>query len=99
MAKTTNTPTRRDAAEAPHPLLDTKQVFSAQTQTELPKLLTTTETAQALGVSKRTLQELAAERKIAQIKFGRNVRFDPADIAAFIEANRLKAAGWKGSGK
>jgi excisionase family DNA binding protein len=59
------------------------------------KLLTTPEAASRLGVSKRTLQELAAERKIAQIKFGRNVRFDPADLEAFINSHRSLPTGWK----
>jgi excisionase family DNA binding protein len=60
------------------------------------RLLTTNEAAARLGISKRTIQELTASRKLAFIKFGRNVRFDPADLAAFTEKNRVKAIGWKG---
>ena len=60
------------------------------------RLLTTEEAADCLGIGKRTIQELIAERKITYIKFGRNVRFDPADLAAFTERNRVKAIGWKG---
>lgn len=63
------------------------------------KLLTTDEAAAFLHVSKRTVQELAAARKLAFVKFGRNVRFDPADLAAFAEANKVKAIGWKGGAK
>ena len=62
-------------------------------------LLTTPEAAQRLGVSKRTIQELAAERKIGFIKFGRNIRFSRADLDAFIEANRVKPIGWKSATK
>jgi hypothetical protein len=36
-----------------------------------------------------------AERKIGFIKIGRNIRFDRADIARFIEANRTLPVGWK----
>ena len=59
------------------------------------KLLTTPEAAAALGVSKRTVQELVAARKLAQIKFGRNVRFDLADLERFAESHKLKPSGWK----
>jgi excisionase family DNA binding protein len=62
-------------------------------------LLNTPEAARFLSVSKRTLQELASERKVAQIKFGRNVRYSIADLEAFIDANRSKAIGWKGASK
>jgi excisionase family DNA binding protein len=62
-------------------------------------LLTTNEAAAWLCISKRTLQELAAERKLAHIKFGRNIRFDPSDLAAFAEANKVKAIGWKGEAR
>jgi excisionase family DNA binding protein len=74
---TATLPTRRDAAEAPHSLLDTNSA------------------AATLGISRRTLQELAASREIAFVKIGRCTRFDPADLAAFVERNRVKAAGWK----
>jgi excisionase family DNA binding protein len=60
------------------------------------RLLTTDEAAAYLGISKRTIQELAANRKLAFMKFGRNVRFAPADLATFTEKNRVKAIGWKG---
>jgi excisionase family DNA binding protein len=70
---------------------------TARQTVETAKLLNTQEAAQRLGVSKRTLQELAAERKIAQIKFGRNVRYSIGDLEAFIDANRSKAIGWKGA--
>ncbi len=80
MTATKPTPTRHDAAETSHCLLDTLQA------------------ARFLGVSKRTLQELTSDRKIAAIRFGRNVRFDPADLARFIEAHRVLPVGWKSGG-
>jgi hypothetical protein len=66
-------------------------------EASFPKLLDTAEAAKFLRMGKRTVQELAAERKLAFIKIGRSVRFDPADLRAFVEANRIKAAGWKKS--
>jgi excisionase family DNA binding protein len=59
-------------------------------------LLTTTESAAALSVSKRTFQELVAQRKIGFIKWGRNIRFSRADLEKFIESNRILPVGWKG---
>jgi excisionase family DNA binding protein len=61
------------------------------------KLLDTLEAADALGIGKRTLQERVAAREIAVIKIGKAARFHPDDLAAFIERNRVKAQGWKGS--
>ena len=69
---------------------------ATSSQSEVAKLLITEQAAAFLGISKRTIQELTASRKLAFIKFGRNVRFDPADLAAFAEKNRVKAIGWKG---
>jgi excisionase family DNA binding protein len=63
---------------------------------EAPSLLDTLETAAALKIGKRTLQEKVAAREIGCVKIGRAVRFHPDDISAFIERNRLKAVGWKG---
>ncbi len=60
------------------------------------RLLDTLETARFLGMGKRTVQELVADRKLAFVKIGRSIRFAPADLAAFVEANRVKAVGWKG---
>ena len=69
---------------------------ATSSQSEVAQLLITEQAAAFLGISKRTIQELTASRKLAFIKFGRNVRFDPADLAAFTEKNRVKATGWKG---
>ena len=72
--------TRRDAAEA----------------SKITPLFTTQEAAAVLGVGKRTLQELAATRKIAFVKIGRSVRFHTDDLIDFIESQKIKAQGWKG---
>ena len=65
---------------------------------EAPLLLNTIQTATELNISKRSLQELVADRKIGFIKFGRNIRFDRADIAAFIDSHRRQPVGWKAGG-
>jgi len=62
-----------------------------------PNLFNTPETAAKLGISKRSLQEHAANRRIGYIKIGRNIRFSQDDIDRFIESNRVKPAGWKGA--
>lgn len=65
----------------------------------LIKLLKTDQAAEVLGIGRRTLQEKVEAREIACIRIGRAVRFDPADLAAFIERNRVKAIGWKGGSR
>jgi excisionase family DNA binding protein len=59
------------------------------------RLLDTAEAAKFLNMGKRTVQELAAERKLTQIKIGRSVRYDLADLRSFIESQKIKATGWK----
>jgi excisionase family DNA binding protein len=61
------------------------------------KLLDTSEAAKFLKMGKRTVQELVAARKLAFIKIGRAIRFDPADLRTFVNANRVQAVGWKKS--
>jgi excisionase family DNA binding protein len=43
---------------------------------------------QRLGTSARFLRRLVAERRIAYVKIGRHVRFDVADLDAFIANGR-----------
>ena len=59
------------------------------------KLYNTNETADILGIGRRSVQEAAASRELACIKIGRSTRFSAQDIAAFVERNRVKAVGWK----
>ncbi len=63
------------------------------------KILTTNEAAGVLSVSKRTIQELTEQRLLAVIKFGRNVRYDLADLERFAESRKIQAIGWKGGAK
>lgn len=55
---------------------------------DLPNLLTPKEAAASLAISERTLWQLTSEGRIAAIRFGRAVRYDPADLRAFIAARR-----------
>jgi len=52
-------------------------------------LLTADEVAARLRATPRFVRRLVAERRIEYVKVGRLVRFEPAAVAAFIEANRV----------
>lgn len=65
--------------------------MSASPQAEnrpLTHLLTIAEVADALGVDVRHVRRLVHERRIPYIKWGHLLRFDPADLAAWIDAYR-----------
>lgn len=51
-----------------------------------------TETAGALNVSERTLRHMVSTRRIPYVKFGRSLRFRPADIESFLDANTRPVA-------
>ncbi len=44
--------------------------------------------AERLGVNERHIRRLVAENRIPFIKWGHLLRFDPAEIASWIDANR-----------
>lgn len=48
-------------------------------------MLTASEAAQALGISKRMLYTLAASKKIACYRFGSAVRFEQQDFPLCVE--------------
>lgn len=54
----------------------------------LPKLLSIDQLAERLGVSIRHIRRLIAERRVPYLKVGRFVRFDPAEIAAWLDDAR-----------
>lgn len=58
----------------------------------LPRLLDVPGLAAHLGVKERHIRRLIAERRVPFIKWGHLIRFDPDDIAAWINENR-RAAG------
>lgn len=57
---------------------------------ELPHLLDVTSLADHLGVDVRHIRRLVAERRIPFIKWGHLLRFDPAEIATWIDENRCR---------
>jgi excisionase family DNA binding protein len=59
-------------------------------------LLTATEAAEALAISPRTLWSLTDSGDLPCVRIGRAVRYDPADLRAWID--RRKAANGKDQG-
>ena len=64
--------------------------MSAETTTDQtpPRLLAIDETAALLGVEVRHVRRLVHERRIPYIKWGHLLRFDPAELTAWIDAHR-----------
>lgn len=60
---------------------------------ELPTLLDITALANHLGVNPRHIRRLVSERRIPFVKWGHLIRFDPAEIAAWIDQARRPGAG------
>ena len=60
---------------------------------KLPRLLTIGEVAEYLGVTERHVRRLVAERRIPFVKWGHLLRFDPDEIAAWIDAARRPVGG------
>lgn len=56
--------------------------MNASTET---MLLTPLQAAKALSISARTLWQLKKDGKLPFVRIYRSVRYDPKDIAAFIE--------------
>jgi excisionase family DNA binding protein len=55
----------------------------------LPLLLDIEGVAEVLGVSVRHVRRLVAERRIPYIKWGRYLRFDPAQLEVWIDDARI----------
>ena len=54
----------------------------------LPRLLSIDQLADHLGTSPRHIRRLIAERRIPYVKVGRLIRFDPAEIATWLDERR-----------
>ena len=54
----------------------------------LPQLLTIDQLAERLGVSIRHIRRLVAERRVPYLKVGWLVRFDPTEIASWLDGSR-----------
>lgn len=55
----------------------------------LPQLLTINQLADRLGSTPRHGCRLVAERRVPYLKVGRLVRFDPAEISAWLDERRM----------
>lgn len=54
----------------------------------LPELLDIPALAEHLGVQPRHIRRLVHEKRIPYIKWGHLIRFDPTDIADWLDTNR-----------
>ena len=61
------------------------------TETRGRRLLQPDEAAEYLGIERWKLYELARNGVLASIKVHRTIRFDPADLDAFIASHRRPA--------
>lgn len=56
----------------------------------LPHLVDIPGVAQHLGVKERHIRRLVAEKRIPFIKWGHLIRFDPDEVAAWLDAKRQR---------
>ena len=54
-----------------------------------PRVLTKSQAAKSLQVCERTITSLVLSGKLRAVRFGRNVRIDPADLEAFIAGTKV----------
>lgn len=59
------------------------------TTSTLPQLLTIDQLAEQLGITVRHVRRLIAERRVPYLKVGKLVRFDPAEIATWLDHHRV----------
>ena len=68
-------------------------IRKAQVSAQRPTFLNVEELAGWLGVEVVFVRRLIAERRIPFVKIGRFVRFDPEEIAAWIDGQRVPPEG------
>ena len=56
----------------------------------LPELVRLEDVAQALGITERHVRRLVDERRIPFVKVGAFIRFEPAQVARWVEAQRVE---------
>lgn len=61
------------------------------TSTSLPTLMDIETLAVSLGVGVRHVRRLVAEQRIPHLKVGHYVRFDPVEVARWIDQRRVEA--------
>ena len=55
----------------------------------LPELMNMDQLAERLGVTRRHVRRLVDERRVPFLRVGRFIRFDPAEIADWLNGNRV----------
>ncbi len=68
---------------------ETRLCAGMETNSPLPTLLDINAVADYLGVTTRLGRRLVAERRIPFLKWGRLLRFDPAEIARWLDEARI----------
>jgi excisionase family DNA binding protein len=58
----------------------------------LPQLLPMDQLAERLGVTQRHVRRLVTERRVPFLRVGRFIRFDAAEIAAWLNSSRVAQA-------
>jgi excisionase family DNA binding protein len=58
----------------------------------LPELMTMDQLAERLGVTHRRVRRLVDERRVPFLRVGRFIRFDPAEISAWLDRARVTAS-------
>lgn len=56
----------------------------------LPELVRIDDVAKALGTTERHVRRLVDERRIPFVKVGLFIRFEPAQVARWVEAQRVE---------
>ncbi len=57
----------------------------------MQNLISTKEAAALLGVASTTLEMWKAQRKIPFVRLGRRTLYDPRDLTAWVEQNKVQA--------
>ena len=55
----------------------------------LPELMTMDQLAERLGVTHRHVRRLVDERRVPFLRVGRFIRFDPAEVADWLNQSRV----------
>jgi len=58
----------------------------------MPRLMDETQVCDYLGITLRHLRDLRYRNEIPYVKVGRLVRFRPAEVEAYLDAQTVKAA-------
>ena len=61
---------------------------ASKEETASASLLTVKQVADYLSVSSRTVRRLIADEALRCVQVGRQKRFDPKDLAAYLKANK-----------